>query len=65
MGKISAIPEEIMKQALRSNFSDLRENNAASTWKSLSKTGTELEEWVKASQRCAFKKFSMQLSLRR
>jgi hypothetical protein len=50
MGKISAIPEEIMKQPLRRNLSDPRENNAESTWKSLSKTGTELEEWLKASQ---------------
>jgi len=65
MGKISAISEEITKQALRRNLSDPRENNAASTWKSLSKTGTELEEWLKASQGCAFEKFGMQISLHR
>jgi hypothetical protein len=63
MGKISVIPEEIMKQALRRNLSDPRENNAASTWKYLSKTGTETEERLKASQGCAFEKFGMQFSL--
>lgn len=63
MGKISAIPGEIMKQALRRNLSDPRENNAASTWKSLSKTGTEFKEWLKASQGYAFKKSGMQFSL--
>jgi len=47
MGKISVIPEEIMKQALRRNLSSPRESKAASTWKSLSKTGTELEERLK------------------
>jgi len=65
MGNISAIPEEIMKQALRRNLSNPRENNAASSWKSLNETDTELEEWLKASQGYAFKKLGMQFSLHR
>jgi hypothetical protein len=65
MGKISVIPVEIKKLTLRRNLGDPRENNAASTWKYLSKTGTELEEWLKASQGCAFEKFGMQFSLQR
>jgi hypothetical protein len=65
MGKISVIPEEIIKQTLRRNLSDPRENNAASTWKSLRKTGTEFEEWLRASQGYTFKKSGMQFSLHR
>jgi hypothetical protein len=63
MGKTSAIPEEIMKQALRRNLSHSKENNAASSGTFFSKTGTELEEWLKASQGCAFEKLGMQFSL--
>jgi len=65
MGKISVILEKIMKQALRRNISNPRENNAASTWKSLSETDIELEKWLKASQGCAFEKLGMQFSLHR
>lgn len=54
-----------MKQALRRNISNPRENNAASTWKSLSETDIELEKWLKASQGCAFEKLGMQFSLHR
>jgi hypothetical protein len=41
------------------NFSDPRGNNTASIGKYLSKTGTKLKEWLKASEGCYFGKLKL------